>query len=302
MKALDVQVISSTDRVFPDELHHVTMPPPVLFARGRLELLVERTRLAVVGARNCTEYGVACARAFTRPIARAGVVIVSGLARGIDSIAHESALEVNGDTIAVLGNGIDLTYPPRNRALQERIAREGLLLSEFPPGTPALPYHFPHRNRIIAYLAKLVLVVEAERDGGSLSTAAHARHSWDVHAIPGPVGRPTSVGTNELIRDGAHAATAPEDLLLALGVRLAVDERTEETEPVDVEEETRLIWRVLGSEPMHVDEVVARCRMPAAKVSLCLLQLELIGRAHQLPGSRFTRAGGARQTGRPAAG
>jgi DNA processing protein len=262
----------------------------VLFARGRLELLDERIRLAVVGSRNCTEYGVECARMFTRPIARAGVVIVSGLARGIDSIAHEAALEVGGDTIAVLGNGIDLNYPPRNRALQERIALEGLLLSEFPPGTRALPFHFPHRNRIIAYLGKLVLVVEAERDGGSLSTAAQARESFDVFAVPGPVGRPTSVGTNELIRDGAHAALSPEQVLQALGVRLVVDSRTEETEPIDVDDAAREIWRVLGADPLHVDEIAARCHLSAGAVTLCLIELELVGRAHQLPGSRFSRA------------
>ena len=290
LHALDAHAVGSNEPTFPDVLRHLQIPPPVLFARGRLELLNERIRLAVVGARNCTEYGAECTRAFVRPIARAGIVIVSGLARGIDSIAHESALEVGGDTIAVLGNGIDLNYPPRNRPLQERIASDGLLLSEFPPGTPALPHHFPHRNRIIAYLGKRVLVVEAERGSGSLSTAAHARESWDVFAVPGPLGRATSLGTNELIRDGAKPAVAPEDVLADLGVSLNVDSRTKETEPIDVDERARQIWRVLGIEPMHVDEIAVRCDLPVDGVTLCLLQLELIGRAQQYPGSRFGRA------------
>ena len=293
MRTLEVHAIMHDEPLFPDVLRHVTLPPPVLFARGRLELLKERIRLAVVGSRNCTEYGVECARAFTRPIARAGVVIVSGLARGIDSIAHETALDAGGDTIAVLGNGIDLNYPPRNRALQERIAQEGLLLSEFPPGTPALPFHFPHRNRIIAYLGKRVLVVEAERDGGSLSTAAHARESWDVFAIPGPIGRPTSQGTNELLQDGARAVVSPEYLLSDLGVPLAADSKTKEVEPVDVDDGARRIWRMLGPEPQHVDELAVHCGLPAGEVTLSLLQLELIGRARQFPGSRFARARGS---------
>jgi DNA processing protein len=289
LNALDVHVVTMHDPAFPFELHHVSAPPGALFARGRIELLSERIRLAVVGSRNCTEYGVENTRTFTRAAARAGVTIVSGLARGIDSIAHEAALEVGGDTISVLGNGIDLNYPPRNRALQERIAREGLLVTEFPPGTPALPFHFPHRNRIIAYLAKRVLVVEAERDSGSLSTAAHARESYDVLAVPGPLGRPTSVGTNELIRDGAQPALSIEHVLGELGVQAVVDAESKEPEPIDVDPEARRIWRALGSEPRHVDEVSAKCGLPSGVVTLGLLQLELSGRVRQLPGSRFVR-------------
>ena len=278
------------DAAYPDVLRHVTPPPAVLFARGRLALLHERTRLGVVGSRNFTEYGAECAKMFTRPVARTGVIIVSGLARGIDSIAHEAALEVGGDTIAVLGNGIDIYHPRRNRRLQERIAHDGLLLTEFPPGTPALPYHFPHRNRIIAYLSKNVLVVEAQRDSGSLSTAAHARESFDVLAVPGPIGRLTSVGTNELIRDGARAVLTAEDVLFELGVRptRAADKPIEE--PLDIDEDARAVWRALGDEPVHVDEITTRSGMQPDVVALALLSLELVGRVKAMPGGRYVRA------------
>jgi DNA processing protein len=290
LTALEARIITMNDEVFPEVLRHVALPPAVLFLRGRLELLHEGTRLGVVGSRNFTEYGAECARMLTRPVARAGVTIVSGLARGIDSIAHEAALDVGGDTIAVLGNGIDVYHPARNRRLQERIAHDGLLLTEFPPGTPALPYHFPHRNRIIAYLSKNVLVVEAQRDSGSLSTAAHARESFDVLAVPGPIGRPTSVGTNELIRDGAHAVLTPEDVLYELKVRPSRDVERAPAKPLDIDEDSLPTWQALGDEPMHLDEIAGRSGLPADEVSLALLSLELVGRVRALPGGRYVRA------------
>lgn len=292
--ALQVRVFCIDDDVYPENLRHVDEPPYVLFARGRLELLGERKRLAVVGSRDCTEYGIETTQLLTRPVARAGVVVVSGLARGIDGTAHAAALDAGGDTIAVLGNGIDRYYPACNRQLQETIARDGLLLTEFPPGTHALPYHFPHRNRIIAFLCQAVLVVEARAGGGSLSTAARARQSFDVLAVPGPIGRDTSVGTNALIRDGARIVTAPEDVLEALHVPLRRAPNPESVAPLDLEGDARLVWHALGAEPRHVDEVAARVGLSRAVVALSLLQLELAGCARQLAGSRFARVRGLR--------
>lgn len=186
-------------------------PPPVLFARGRLGLL-ERPAIAVVGSRRHTEYGAGAAERIARELAESGLVVVSGLARGIDGIAHRAALD--GGTIAVLGCGVDVVYPKENARLYERIAEEGLLLSEFPHGTPPLAHQFPKRNRVIAGLARGVVVIEATEDSGSLITAGQALNMGrEVYAVPGPIGRDTSRGSNLLIQAGAKLVMCAADVL-----------------------------------------------------------------------------------------
>ncbi len=203
---------------YPAVLEHLHDPPALLFARGEPAFL-ERPAVAIVGSRRSTAYGDDVARMLGRDLARAGVVVVSGLARGIDAAAHQGALPT---TIAVLGCGIDVTYPRTNARLQERIAAEGLLLSEFMPGEPALRHNFPRRNRIIAALARGVVVVEAAAGSGSLITVEHAVSiGRDVLAVPGPVGRSTSEATNALLRDGARLVLGVEDVLDEIGIRPA---------------------------------------------------------------------------------
>lgn len=286
IQAQKIAVITYRDERYPARLKHLKDPPYALFARGRLELL-NRLALAVVGSRRCSEYGVDTTRALTTPAARAGVVIVSGLALGIDGVAHEAALDAGGDTIAVLGCGIDICYPRSHRGLYERIARDGLLLSEFPPGMEPYPYHFPQRNRIIALLASAVLVVEASADSGSLITAEHAWDHMDVLAVPGPIGRPTSEGTNLLISDGAQIALSAADVFEALHLQPSADTEPDELPPAAVAGSAHRVWRALSSEAVHVDELAARLSLPTGTVALSLLELELAGCARQLPGGRF---------------
>ncbi len=285
IQQLAVDVVTLGDARYPERLVHLDADAPyVLFARGRLEL-TERTVLGVVGSRRCTEYGVESARALTMPAARAGAVIVSGLALGIDSVAHQAALDTGGETIAVLGCGIDICYPPAHRALFERIANEGLLLTEFAPGAPPMPFHFPHRNRIIALLGHALLLVEAARDSGSLITATRALPHMDVLVVPGPLGRPTSAGCNAMIRDGGIIVLSASDVLASLQLEPAADGCAEVPGVVDAE--FRSVWRVLSQEGLHVDEVAGRAQLPMPAVTLALLQLELAGQVRQLPGGRF---------------
>ncbi|HEX7091634.1 MAG TPA: DNA-processing protein DprA [Longimicrobiales bacterium] len=291
-----VEILLETDPRYPARLLHLEDPPAVLFARGRLELL-ERPAIAVVGTRQSTEYGGSAARLLAGGLSRAGVVVVSGLARGIDAHAHAAALE--GGTIAVLAGGIDVAYPVQNTWLYERIAREGLLLSEAAPGTPAMKHLFPRRNRLIAALALGVTVVEASARSGALITADHAlRLGREVLAVPGPIGRATSIGTNALLRDGATPAIEVRDILEAVGLgelaRRAAAEDAEGGErpppPVGLSPIARALWEALGHDPMHVDELADACGAPPSVLLGALLELELAGHARQVPGGRYTRA------------
>lgn len=299
LRRLGVQVLHETDPRYPARLMHLEDPPPFLFARGRLELL-ERPSVAVVGSRNCTEYGESVARLLAGGLASAGVVVVSGLARGVDTAAHVAALE--GGTIAVLASGIDVAYPRRNTALYERIAREGLVLSESAPGMPALPYLFPRRNRLIAALALGVVVVEAAVKSGALSTASHAANlGREVMAVPGPVGRRTSVGTNRLLRDGVTMVLEVRDILDAVGLgalaRGAGDPDADADDPDAAQEPpagltpvASRVWRALGPEPVHADELADACGVDAGALLSTLLELELAGHVRQAPGGRYARA------------
>jgi DNA processing protein len=287
LEAQGVEILTVADAHYPDRLRQLEADAPyALFARGRLELLQRKT-LAVVGSRNCSEYGADAARLLTSAAARAGAVIASGLAIGIDGIAHQTALAAGGDTLAVLGCGIDVCYPRRHRALFNRIAADGLLLTEFAPGTPPLPYHFPHRNRIIALLAHAVLVVEATVDSGSLSTAARATPYMEVLAVPGPMGRRGSEGCNALIGDGATIVRSEVDVLTALKLKPAGP--TEVSPEPSLDPQAKRVWKVLSHDGLHIDEIAQRVSLPAPAVTGCLLQLELAGQVRQLPGNRFSR-------------
>jgi DNA processing protein len=280
---------------YPPKLRELYDPPCFVFARGRLELL-ERAAVAIVGSRRHTAYGASAAASLARGLGAAGVVVVSGLARGIDAAAHEAALP--SGTIAVLGCGIDVAYPRQNAALQERISAEGLLLSEFPLGAPALPHHFPQRNRIIAALSQAVVVVEASQKSGSLITVGHALDLHrEVFAVPGPIGRDTSAGTNQLLQEGAAWATSADVILEALHLPTArVGGAAPEAEqpdddrarpPAGLGAAAAVILRHLCFEPLHVDELARLTGLAAEAAGAALLELELAGHARRLPGARF---------------
>lgn len=289
---LNVTVLTRSSPSYPERLAHLHDPPFVLFARGRLELL-ERPIVAIVGSRRATTYGLDVARLLAGDLARAGLVVVSGMARGIDGAAHVAALEHG--TIGVLGCGVDVVYPTEHGELHRRVAEEGLLLSEFLPGTGVRPFRFPQRNRILAALAAGVVVVEASEKSGALITAAHALElGREVFAVPGPIGRPTSVGSNRLIQDGAALVADAADVLDGLGFAVALRDRTPGGEaarpPAGLDGRLLRLWESLEPEPRHVDEIARGAGLASAETLVGLLELELRGHARQLPGMRFGRA------------
>ncbi len=288
IEAEHVHVLVPGDGHYPERLLQVPHPPCPLFARGRLELL-EAPMVAVVGTRRCTPYGRDAARRIAGGIASAGVIVISGLARGIDGEAHAAAGPAR--TVAVLGCGIDVVFPVDHRSLQEAIGVEGLLVTEQLPGAPPAAHNFPRRNRIIAGLARGVVVIEAPVKSGALSTARKAVDAGqDVFAVPGPIGTRSSAGSNALIRDGATLVTSAREVLLGLKLPLPQDGFEEEVAPRELEGQGLALWRVLGREPRHVDEISTEVGLEPHRSLASLLALEVRGHARQLPGLRFVRA------------
>jgi DNA processing protein len=226
LPVVGARLVAPCDDEYPGELLELFDPPAGLFVRGRA-LGSLAPRVAIVGARNCSPAGREIASLLGAALARAGASVVSGGARGIDAAAHRGALEAGGSSVAVLGCGIDTAYPPQNRRLLERIAASGALVSEYPPGVPALPFRFPARNRIIAALSRAVVVVEGAAGSGSMISADHALDiGRDVFAVPGPVTGPLSTVPHALIRDGATLIRGPDDLLADLGFESGPAEAT----------------------------------------------------------------------------
>jgi len=290
---------------YPQALRALPQPPPVLHVQGRLELL-GRPGIAVVGTRAYSTYGRDATVSFVVGLVRAGYTIISGLARGIDGIAHQTALEIGGDTIGVLGTGLDVPYPPEHEELIRAVAEHGCLVSEFPDGTPPRKWHFPQRNRIIAGLSRGVLVVEAPESSGAMNTAQHALEGGkEVFAVPGPIHNPTSVGTNRLIQQGAALVTSAADILRILESRtgeplpeplaagLDVDELDErikkELEP-GASELAQRIWAALQGGESELESLGAAVGAAPAALASALLELELAGLVEKLPGPRYARA------------
>jgi DNA processing protein len=289
---------------YPDEFHHLDAPPYAVFAAGRLELL--RTPLiAIVGTRSCTAQGRATARRIARGIAATGATVVSGLALGIDGAAHRAAGPAR--TIAILGCGVDVSYPLPHRALQRDIGRDGLLLSEQLPGAPAAPYHFPQRNRLIAALAAALVVVEAPARSGALITARYALDlGRPVFAVPGPLADAPTEGTNALLRDGGILITSAREVLETMRLPLtpvsdapasggAGPDRSaaeqEDAPPDELFGVGLAIWRCLRHSPRHIDDLVADLGLDPRQTLASLLSLEVQGFARQLPGMQFVRSG-----------
>ncbi len=278
---------------YPELLLHAPDPPLLLYVQGDAALLCASAAhsrlLAMVGSRQPTPAGRAHARAFARAFAQAGLTVVSGLAIGVDAAAHEGALEGGGPTVAVTGTGPDLVYPSRHRELAARIAAQGAIVSEYPPGTPSRAEHFPQRNRIIAALARGTLVVEAALQSGSLITARLAAESGrEVFAIPGSIDSPQSRGCHALIRQGALLVESPQDVLAELGWAPAAPEAAiARDEPASGA--VRVLLEALGFEPTDLDTLALRTGMPGPELAARLLELELEGRVNRMPGGLFQR-------------
>jgi len=282
-------VLTFADARYPRSLLEITDPPPILYAKGRVELL-DPAGLAIVGSRNATPQGLIDAKRFAEALAGAGLTIVSGLALGIDGAAHEGALAAGpggASTIAIIGTGADVVYPAAHRRLAHRIADEGLLLSEFPLGTTAQSHHFPRRNRLIAGLARGVLVVEAAPQSGSLITARLAAESGrDVFAIPGSIHSPLSKGCHRLIRDGAKLVESVADILDEL--RIPAPARVQQAAATDDEAHARVL-DAMGFDPVSIDALADRLAISVTELASSLLALELAGRLVRLPGQRVQR-------------
>ncbi len=270
--ALDIVRLSPGEPAFPPALGELEDPPKRLWARGRLALL-SAPCVSIVGTRKATAYGERVAHALARSAALAGATVISGLARGVDAAAHAGALEASGATVAVLGTGINLVFPKAHRQLQQTIANRGLLLSELPPDDPAHGGSFPRRNRIIAALATVTVVVEAGVASGALITAAHAAAlGRAVAAVPGPIDVPQALGSNELLRDGAIAVTSSADLLALLGITAPI--RVHDLPPLGSE---RRLWEALADGSADLDTLCSKARLPAHEAMAALGNLEIRG-------------------------
>jgi DNA processing protein len=269
-----LRFLARSDENFPVLLRAIHDPPPGLFLRGRgSDEILGRLAVAVVGARACSMYGAQVARMLGRELAAAGLVIVSGMARGIDGEAHRGALESDGVTVAVLGCGIDRDYPATHASLGREIGERGLLVSEYAPGIEPAPWRFPARNRIIAGISRAVVVVEARERSGALITADFAlEEGREVFAVPGEITSALAAASNALLGLGAHVLTAPHDVLDVLGITRPAPA----PQPV-LDPKARRIFDALSDAPATVDELVRATDMPAADVAPALITLELAG-------------------------
>lgn len=274
---------------YPKLLLNVPDPPPVLYVKGQLPQ--SDTAIAIVGSRRASPYGLATTQKFARELAAHGITVVSGMARGIDTAAHKSALQENGPTIGVLGCGIDIVYPRENRRLFAEMTDRGALISEFPLGTSPLGENFPRRNRIISGLSRGVLVVEAAEGSGSLITAQCAlEQGRDVYAIPGAIHSINSRGTNRLIKQGAKLVESMEDIIEDLAPRSTPTPAAPGIPGTVFSPPEAAVFSLLSTTPLHIDEISTRSALTVAEVSAILLRLELNGVISQLPGKQFLLA------------
>lgn len=281
------RIVTLADTDYPQSLLDQPDPPVLLYAKGRVQLL-NSPSLAIVGSRNATKQGEANAEAFAEALAAAGITVVSGLALGIDAAAHRGALKFPASTIAIIGTGPDRIYPARNQDLARTIASRGLIVSEFPVGTPPLANNFPRRNRIIAGLGLGCLVVEAAQRSGSLITARLAAEAGrDVFAIPGSIHSPLSRGCHALIRQGAKLVESAQDIVEELRWETAINQAVSAEAANNLGETALLTW--LGYDPCSVDTIIERSGLTTDNVLAMLMELELDGHVAQLPGGLYQR-------------
>jgi len=290
LKRFKIDVLILPDKTYPKLLKELPDPPGILYIRGKL-LPQDEVAIAVVGSRKFTQYGAAVTKEIVYPLARTKITIVSGLALGIDALAHQAALEAKGRTIAVMACGLDQIYPVSNIRLADKIlASGGAIISEFPLGMPALQHNFPIRNRIIAGLSLGTVVIECAENSGSLLTAAAAiDYNREVFAVPGPIFSETSFGTNRLIKMGAKLVTSYQDILNELAIEEKVEfNRARQILPDSKEEEILLN---LLREPILIDQLVVKSNLDAAIINATLIQMEIKGKVRNLGGTRYVLNG-----------
>ncbi len=286
LQRLGITVIIKEDEAYPRRLKEIEQPPPVIYVRGQI-LPEDDYTVAVVGTRRVTVYGRQVAEEIGAYLAHNGITVVSGLARGVDAIAHSAAIQGGGRTFAVLGCGVDRVYPPEHEHLAERILQCGALISDYAPGTPPDAINFPPRNRIISGLSLATVVVEAGETSGALITATFAAEQGrDVLAVPGSIHAPQSKGTNRLIQQGARPMLAVEDILEALKLdHVQSHQQARTILPADALEAS--ILGLMSAEPLHIDEIQAQSGLSIDKVSATLTMLELKGMVRQVGGMNY---------------
>ena len=286
------RVITLKDEEYPKRLKDIYDPPALLYVRGELKK-EDEFAISIVGSRKTTPYGRWFTEKVSQELARHGVTIVSGMARGIDSLAHWGAISGGGRTIAVLGCGVDVIYPSENRNLFAKMIDRGAILSEFPMGSPPEGGHFPRRNRIISGLSLGVVVVQASEKSGSLITAGYAlEQGREVFAVPGNVGTESSRGTHRLIKEGAKLVESSEDILEEILPQWRGERETTpkvEIPRPDLTEEEKVLYELLSETPLHIDVMIRESRLDPGKVSSLLLNLELKGLVSQWPGKCFSK-------------
>jgi DNA processing protein len=292
-------IVTILDPIYPPRLKMIPDPPPLLYMTGNLQVS-DHQALAIVGSRKSTPTGWALTRQLSGNLAALGFTIVSGLARGVDAAAHQGAIEVGGRTIAVLGCGIDRTYPSEHKNLRQQIEAHGGVLSEFPPGTAPRGHHFPERNRVISGISMGVVVTEAAAQSGSLVTARlAAEQDREVFAVPGTVNNPMSRGPHLLIKQGAKLVEGPEDILEELLPQLEAPFRNRisrhagpsASPPPQLGQEEETLYNFISLEPTSLEDVISQTSFAPAEVMSILLTLEIKGVIRQLPGARYIRAG-----------
>lgn len=291
LKNNNIDAITFDQNEYPVYLKNIYNPPAVLYVRG--DLFPQSKHIGVVGARTASGYGESAAYSLSKDMGAKGIVVVSGMARGIDACAHKGCLDGGGKTIAVLGCGIDVVYPRENLNLYERICQNGAIVSEYPPGTQPLPINFPARNRIISGLSIGVLVVEASIKSGSLITAAFAlEQGREVMAIPGNINSTKSSGTNRLIREGASAVTCLNDILEDLELGDLIDKKCKKKNKnnfieLDLCLEEKLIMKCLSENEKYLDEIIHETALGVGFINSFLLMLQMKDYVEQLPGGLF---------------
>jgi DNA processing protein len=284
---LGITALTLLDADYPSGLRHITDPPPVLFVKGSLPS-DDVVAVALVGTRRATPYGRTVAERLARGLAQAGVAVVSGLARGVDTVAHHAVLDAGGCTVAVLGNGLDQVYPPENAGLARRVIEHGALISEFSPGVPPDALNFPRRNRLISGLSAATVIVEAGARSGALITADYAlEQGREVFAVPGSILSVMSVGPNALLKQGATPVTSAQDILDALdtGSRAPVAHSLP-----GLEADESSVWQALDGDPRHIDDLARELKRGAGELSATLAVLELKGLARQVGAMTYARA------------
>jgi DNA processing protein len=285
------EVFTLGDPRYPALLREVHSSPPALYVKGTLAA-EDRLAVAVVGSRRAAPYGRAVTERIAGELAAMGFNIVSGMARGIDTAAHTAAIKRGGRTTAVLGCGIDVAYPPENRVLMEKIAENGAVVSEFPPGTMPLAENFPRRNRIISGLSLGVLVTEAALNSGALVTANFAlEQGREVFAVPGSVMSPNSAGPHSLIQRGAKLVNGAQDIVAELAPLIKCYLKKPERPLINLDADERTVCNALTGDPLHIDDLVRRLGIATSKALTILLNLELKGVVRQTDGKKFYLAG-----------